>query len=101
MDRESAAKRVLERYFQRLDDPSTRIVPITQTVRLEDDDQSKIDRAWEFMSEAAAGRHPKRVPLAARLERDGTYTILDGKSTHANLERLGVEIVPLVVVNGD
>ena len=96
----SAAKEALRPYFQRLDDPTTRIVPIGRTVRLHDDDAEKIERAGELMSAAAAGRHPKRVPLEARAEPDGTYSILDGKSTHANLERLGLDAVPVVVVRG-
>jgi hypothetical protein len=96
--RASSARQALEPYFQRLDDPTTRIVPIARTVRLRDDDDRKVELAAKLMSAAAAGRHPKRVPLEARLELDGTYTILDGKSTHANLERLGLEAVPLVVV---
>ena len=94
----SAPKRALEPYFRGLDDPATRIVPIGRTRRLYDDDPKQVERAWELMSDAAAGRQPKRAPLDARAEADGTYTILDGKSTHANLERLGLEAVPLVVV---
>jgi hypothetical protein len=94
----AAAKRALAPYFERLDDPATRIVPIGRTARLRDDDAGKVARAGELMAAAAAGRPPKRAPLQARAEADGTYTILDGKSTHANLERLGIDAVPLVVV---
>jgi hypothetical protein len=93
-----AAKQALEPYFQGLDDPATRIVPIGRTRRLRDADAERVESAWERMSAAAAGRHAKRVPLDARAEPDGTYTILDGKATHTNLERRGFEAVPLVVV---
>jgi hypothetical protein len=96
---DEAAKRALEPYFDGLDDPATMIVPISRTVRLQDrDDERRIERATELMSTAAAGRRPKRPPLSARAEPNGTYTILDGKSTHANLERLGFEAVPLILV---
>ncbi len=92
-----AAKRGLEPYFSGLDDPETLIVEIGRTVRLYDDEPDRVAWAGTLMSEAAAGKRPKRPPLSARLEPDGTYMILDGKSTHANLESLGLPAVPLVV----
>jgi hypothetical protein len=88
----------LEPYFAGLGEAATRIVPIAATRRLYDDEEVKIRRARELMDAAASGSHAKRAPLDAREERDGTYTILDGKSTHACLERLGLQAVPLVVV---
>jgi hypothetical protein len=93
----TGAKRALEPYFTGLNDPATLIVEIGRTVRLYDDDAEKVAWAGTLMAAAAAGEQPKRAPLTARLEGDGTYTILDGKSTHANLERLGLPAVPLVV----
>jgi hypothetical protein len=94
----TAARLQLEPYFVGLNHPATRIVPIEETSRLYDDDPEKVELAGTLMSAAAAGRHAKRSPLEARAEPDGTYTILDGKSTHANLELRGLGAVPLVVV---
>jgi hypothetical protein len=94
----AAMRQALEPYFRDLDDSATRIVPISRTRRLRDDGPEKVRRAAELMDAAAAGRIAKREPLRARANADGTYTILDGKSTHANLEQLGVAAVPLVVV---
>jgi hypothetical protein len=91
-------KERLERYFTGLNDPKTLIVPIERTRRLLDDPSEDVEWAAKLMAEAAAGKRQKRAPLSARFNQDGTYTILDGKSTHEHLEHLGLRAVPLVVV---
>jgi hypothetical protein len=93
-----AALSALKPYFRGLEEAL--IVPIERTRRLHDDPPDKIRSAAELMAAAAAGQHPKREPLTARAELDGTYTVLDGKATHTNLEIMGIDAVPLIVRRG-
>jgi hypothetical protein len=94
----AAARATLRPYFEQLDDANTRIVPLARTVRLYEPDPDQLERASVLMTAAAAGKHPKRAPLHARAEPDGTYTILRGKATHTILERRGVAAVPLILI---
>jgi len=40
-------------------------------------------RAWELMSRAARGEHPKREPISVVRADDGKFVIVDGNSTFA------------------
>lgn len=89
--------REMAKYFQ-MDQPDTRIIPMSKTKRLHDDSEEKVARGRKHMDDAFAGKRDKRVPLSVRREADGSYTVLDGKATHTNLERMGFTHVPVRVV---
>ena len=85
-----------ENYFE-MDDNST-MLPIgdLRPVRAR---EKGIRNAGVYMRAAAEGKTGKRAPLTVRDEGDGTFTVIDGNSTYANMVENGWENVPVNIID--
>lgn len=57
-----------------------------------------IENAGKFMRQAYDGTMAPREPISVRAEPDGTYTVLDGNSTYANVAKAGWKNMPVRVM---
>jgi hypothetical protein len=97
VDMPDSVRAELSPYFK-LDHPGTKIVSTKSLKRLHDDAPERIAKARGFMDQAARGEKETRKPLSVRRERDGSLTVLDGKSTHAVAEEKGISHLPVHIV---
>lgn len=87
-----------ERYFT--SDEQTEVVPISRLRPVRARPEG-IANAGKYMRMAYDGEMAPRQPVSVRREADGTYTVLDGNSTFANVQAAGWPDVPVRVLSDE
>ena len=85
-----------QRYFE--SHPDARLVPVTRVLPREpaSSEPASVDRAENLMRDAAAGRIPRRPPIAVR-RRGGAFEIVEGNATFAVAERHRWRFIPALI----
>lgn len=86
------------KYFDLTGDSSTVPVSALRPIRARPEG---VANAGRFMREAYDGVKTRRPPISVRAEADGSYTVLDGNSTYANMAQAGWESAPVRVVTNE
>ena len=73
--------------------PDSVEIPVDQIVPIRARPEG-IANARKFMDQAQRGEIPKRGPISLKDNGDGTYTLLDGNSTYAVSQDLGLQTLP-------
>lgn len=86
-------------YFKH--DPEATVVHADRLQPTRKEPQEKVDSARQNADAAKAGTIPKRKPLDATENGDGTLSIVDGNATHAALSAEGLTHFPVKITPGN